>query len=198
MYRFIEIVRAEGGEKHFPILTQYLPTANGGIVPSEVAQGFLEELEKLGNSNSSQGKVVLREKDTQRLLVDVDINDDFTFVYTAYNRHHAILSSDGFIITQNKEDEEKGLLRYIVFKSKHFTEQRIGEKYYRFIDIASGKEYECDISILADDEKKDTTCYEFEVVEEIVSISKEYNYIIEPLIKLAKASIESGNPIHWC
>jgi hypothetical protein len=26
----------------------------------------------------------------------------------------------------------------------------------------------------------------------------EYAYIIEPLKRLAKASIISGNPIHWC
>lgn len=197
MADFRSVIAKEGGEKVFPILTKYLPKANGGILPSEFAQDMLDELNKLENTDSLQELAVLREKSTQLLLASIDSTESFTFVLTAYNKNHAIIDGDGFIITENKEAEDGELIRYVVFRSKHFTQQRISEKWFCFTDIDTGEKYECSINLLSDD-NEDIRSFEFEVSLEKVRISEKYDYIIKPLKKLALASIETGNPIHWC
>lgn len=195
MGAFRHIVSELGGKSKFPILTEYLPTVNGGILPSEYAQQALGELFLLEKEQSIEEKVVLTEKSTGSLKASVSTDTYWFFVFTAYNKNTYGIDKDGFFILENvKEKGEE--VSYIMFRSNNFIQQTISKERYKFIDISSGECYECSVKLHPnEDEAKDD--YEFEVQTERVGITNEYEYMIEPLKRLAKASIVSGNPIHW-
>jgi len=83
-----------------------------------------------------------------------------------------------------------------MFRSNNFIQQTISKDRYKFIDILTRKSFECSVKLHPNQEDA-TDEYEFEVRIERVGIADEYEYMIEPLKRLAKASIISGNPIHW-
>jgi hypothetical protein len=195
MGAFRHIVRELGGKAKFPILTEYLPTANGGVLPSEYAQQALDELLLLEKEHTTEEKVVLIEKSTGSLKASVSSDTYWFFVFTAYNKNTYGIDKEGFFILENVK--EKGEERsYIMFRSNNFIQQTISQDRYKFIDIPSGESYECTVK-LHPDEDEATDNYEFEVQTERVEIANEYEYMNEPLKRLAKASILSGNPIHW-
>ena len=195
MGAFRHIVRELGGKDKFPILTEYLPTSNGGVLPSEFAQQALDELLLLEQEQTTEEKVVLTEKSTGSLKASVSSDTYWFFVFTAYNKNTYGIDKDGFFILENvKEKDEE--LSYIMFRSNNFIQQTISKDRYKFIDIPSGESFECSVKLHPHEEVA-TEDYEFEVQTERVGITSEYEYMIEPLKRLANASIVSGNPIHW-
>lgn len=195
MGAFRHIVRELGGQDKFPILTEYLPTANGGVLPNEFAQQALDELLRLEKEQSTEEKIVLIEKSTGSLKAFVSSDTYCFFVFTAYNKNTYGIDKEGFFILENvKEKNEE--LSYIMFRSNNFIQQTVSKDLYKFIDIPSGESYECTVKLHPHEEEA-TDDYEFEVQTERVRVANEYEYMIEPLKRLAKASILSGNPIHW-
>lgn len=195
MGAFRHIVSELGGKNKFPILTEYLPTANGGILPSEFAQQTLDELLLLENEHTTEEKVVLTEKSTGNLKASVSSDTYWFFVFTAYNKNTYGIDKDGFFILENVKDKDEEL-SYIMFRSNNFIQQTISKDLYKFIDIPSGESYDCSVKLHPNEEEA-TDEYEFEVKIERVGIASEYEYMIKPLKRLAKASILSGNPIQW-
>lgn len=195
MGAFRYIVNELGGETKFPILTKYLPTANGGILPSKFAREALEELASLEKEKTIEEKIILQEKSTKSLKASVSSDTYLLFVYTAHNKNNYGIDRDGFFILENIKEKDK-VLSYIMFRSSNFIQQVITKDCYKFIDKESKASFECSVKLHPIDEE--ATCdYEFEVKTEKVGIANEYQYIIEPLKRLANASIISGNPIHW-
>lgn len=140
MMAFRYLVQELIGKDKLPILAQYLPTANGGILPSEFAQQALDELFLLEKEQTAEEKVMLIEKSTGKLKTSVNSETYRFFVFTAYNRNTYGLDKDGFFILENvnKNGEE---ISYIVFRSNNFIQRTISKKYYKLIDIPSGKRY---------------------------------------------------------
>lgn len=198
MYDFINMLIEKKG---YPILSECLPRVNGGMMLPEQAKDCRDELERLESMDLSQIKIQLHEVFTPKLLMDVDKDHNRTFILTAYNKRNCVLSEDGFIITENKTKSDGETLRYIVFQSKHFTVQKVRKFFFnkkplfRYTDIDTGKRYECDINL---DSENLSPSKEFVVSETALKIIDEYSYIIEPLRKLIRASLDTGNPIHWC
>lgn len=195
MWSFRHIVNKLGGKTKFPILTKYLPTANDGVLPSEFAQQALKEIISLEKEKLIEEKILLREKSTQSLKASVNSDTYLLFGYTAHNKNNYGIDKDGFFIMENVKEKGKEL-SYIMFRSNNFIQRVISKDYYKFIDIESNTSFECSAKLYPIDEEA-TIDYEFEVRTEKVEIVNEYEYIIEPLKRLANASIVAGNPIHW-
>ena len=195
MSAFRHIVRELGGKDKYPILTEYLPTKNGGVLPSEFAQQLLDELLLLEKEKSIEEKVVLTEKSTGSLKASVNSDTHWLFVFTPYNKNNYGIDKDGFFILENVNEKGKEI-SYVMFRSNNFIQQTISKDRYKFIDILTRKSFECSVKLHPNQEDA-TDEYEFEVRIERVGIADEYEYMIEPLKRLAKASIISGNPIHW-
>lgn len=194
MISFRYIVSFFDEKNKFPILTKYLPTVNDGILPSQFAQQALDELLLLEEENATEEKVVLIEKSTGSIKASVNSDSDRRFAF-AHNNHVYGINKYGFYILRYVE--EKGeQIPYVMFRSKRFIQHTISKKLYKFIETLRGKSFECPIKLHPDEEEA-TDDYEFEVRTEHVRIISEYGYMIEPLKRLAKASIISGNPIHW-
>ncbi len=195
MEAFRHIVGELGGKGKFPILTEYLPTVNGGVLPSEFAQQALDELLLLEKELTNEEKVVLIEKSTARLIASVSSDTYWFFVFTANNKNTYGIDKDGFFILENvKEKGEE--TSYVMFRSNNFVQQTISKDRYKFIDIPSGKSFECTEKLFPN-EDDDTNDHHFIVQIERVGIAGEYEYMIDPLKRLARASILSGNPVHW-
>ncbi len=65
---------------------------------------------------------------------------------------------------------------------------------YVFKDLLNNQSYRCVSGI---GENKSYPQLEFEVLIERRPVVGNYSYIIEPLVKLLNASIETGNPVIW-
>jgi hypothetical protein len=195
MSNFRQIIHKLGGKVKYPILTEYLPTANGGILPANLTEKALLELNTFENEVSTEERVILIENSTKKLKATVNSDEHSIFVFTKFNTHNYGIDKAGFFILENVEENGQEV-SYVVFQSKNFRQRKISKDNFRFIDNKTGKSYFCSVSLNSDDENP-TEVYEYSVIEKKVSIENEYNYIIEPLKKLIKSSIESGNPIHW-
>lgn len=197
MGHFRYILEKLGGENRFPVLSEYLPTFNGGILPAEFSQKALDELLMLENEPEPEEKVVLFEKSTGKSIATVNSDTYWLFIYTPYNTKFGI-DKDGFFILETVTGNDKQTASYIVFHSKNFIQKKISEDCYEFIDIHSGKIYKSARDLYFDREKSGASEFEFETRIEKVTIAEDYNYIIKPLKKVFEASIQSGNSVYWC
>ena len=195
MGAFRHIVRELGGKDKYQILTEYLPTANGGVLPGKFAQQALDELLLLEKEQTGEEKLVLTEKSTGSLKASVSSDIYWLFVFTPYNKNIYGIDKDGFFILENVNEKGEEI-SYVMFRSNNFIQQTISKDRYKFIDIPSKESFECSVKLHPNEEDA-TDEYEFEVQMKRVGIADEYEYMIEPLKRLAKASIISGNPIHW-
>lgn len=196
MERFRYILEKLGGESRFPVLLEYLPTFNGGMLPAEFSQKALDELLMLENETELEEKVILFEKSTGKSIATVNSEAYWLFIYTPYNTKFGI-DKDGFFILETVTENDKEATSYIVFHSKNFIQRKISEDCYEFVDIPSGKIYKSARNLYFDREETGSLEFEFEAKIEKVTIAEDYNYIIESLKKVLEASIQSGNSVYW-
>lgn len=196
MDSFREALARLGGKEKFPVLSKFLPTANGGILPAEYASEALKEITEFENLKDTENRIILLEKSTNELIATVNTETFLFFVFTAYNKNNYGIDKDGFFIIENVEENGE-IIPYVVFRSKNFIQKYISNEKFSFIDKKTNKSYICSVG-LNPYESNPKDDYEFFTKEIQVKVSEEYQFIIEPLKKLAKASIETGNPIHWC
>lgn len=197
MAHFKSILSQLGGKKKYPILTTYLPTANGGILPAKFASKLLEELSCLEKDKTLEEKLYLTQLPNNQLIASVNASSHVLFVFTPYNKFHYGISESGFFIIRNEPTHNGTPFPFVMFSSKHFDQHKLNENEYLFIDKESEASFNCVSGIEMDKENNDLTS-EFILKKKKVAIITEYNYMIEPLKNLAKASIATGNPIHWC
>lgn len=195
MGAFRHLINELGGKKKYPVLIKYLPTSNDGTLPAKLAEKALRELEKLENETSLEELVILKEKSTGMVKATCSTTTYFIFGFIPFNKFNYCIDKDGFFILENVK-EKKREVSYIKFRSKNFIQQKIGKKKYKFVDLSSGEHFEC-VGKLYPDEEEPTAEYEFLVTTQKATIAEEYQYIIDPLKRLAKASVQTGNPIIW-
>lgn len=195
MSAFRTIIQQLGIEK-YPIITKHLPKSNGGHLPFKLANAMKHELKSLKQEVSDESLVVLNELTLNRRIQSTNSNYSLPFVFSGYNKLNYIISRNGFKVIRNKNFLGKKYTKEL-FVSKKFTQKKLGDKKYLFEDYDSKCVYESSINIFPDKNQNDDF-FEFEVTEIKTAIADEYAYIIEPLLKLTKASLETGNPIIWC
>lgn len=167
----------------YPILHQYLPTVNGGTVPAHLAKNLLQELTHIQNRKDTSEKIILKEVGKDDCITHTHINTQTLFILTSKPTYYFYLGNRGFFIGDSQD--------YLVFESLHFYQEKLGNNQFIFTDIKTGKNFHCHYGIV------DKLKSEFIVSKKQVLISEDFTYIVTPLIKVTKASIETGNPIHW-
>ncbi|WP_459210989.1 hypothetical protein [Aquimarina rhabdastrellae] len=195
MAAFRTIISELGFEK-YPILSEHLPESNGGHLPVEYANLMEQELENLKQEDSNERLVVLNEVTTNQRIQSTNSNYEKPFVFTGYNKLNYTISKNGFKVFRNRKFFGKEFSTE-EFRSEKFTQKKITDKKYLFTDYSTNKTFESEINLFSDKDFSDDY-FEFELKEINASIADEYAYIIEPLLKLTKASQETGNPIVWC
>ncbi|HXB05614.1 MAG TPA: hypothetical protein VNW04_00820 [Puia sp.] len=195
MAAFRYIVQKLGGKYKFPILAEYLPTANGGILPTESADQLLQELKELENEPAPEELVLLQEMSSGEVKASVSSDNSKIFVYAAHNKNSYGIDKDGFFILENMKENYRDVSK-ITFRSINFLQQTISKNIYKFVDIPTTESYICSAKLHPDQEEA-ATDFEFIVIKRKYAVADEYQYVIEPLKKLAAASLMTGNPIIW-
>ncbi|MFD2823426.1 hypothetical protein ACFS5M_07070 [Lacinutrix iliipiscaria] len=196
MVEFKGVIERLGGKEKFPILSKFLPTANGGTLPAKFTPEVLKEIDEFEKQKLNENRILLFEVSTNELKATVNAETYLIFVLTAYNKNNYGIDKDGFFILENvKENDQE--VSYVVFRSKNFIQKYISIDKFMFIDKKTNNSFICNVG-LHPHESNPKKEYEFLIKENTVKIVDEYKYMTEPLKKLAEASMESGNPIHWC
>lgn len=195
MTAFTTII-SELGIESYPILSAHLPKLNGGHLSVEYAKLMEQELENLKHEDSKERLVVLHEVTTNQRVQSTNSNYEKPFVFTGYNKLNCTISKNGFMVFRNRKILGK-VFSTVEFKSDRFTQKKVADKKYLFVDLGTNKTFKSEINLLSDKAYSDDY-FEFEMKETNVSNADEYAYIIDPLLKLTKASQETGNPIVWC
>lgn len=183
------------GETQFPILNQYLPTANGGYLPARYASQLLEELYKMSHLDSNERMIVLKEKNRDEVVYSTNIGYDREFYFGGNTPFNCGIGDAGFYVVK-KYNFFNFRFKRKIWISKSFTQEKDKSGKFFFKDKISGKKLSINFNLLIL-EKEKNEYFEFEVIEKQSTVIEEYSYIIEPLIKLANASIETGNNICW-
>jgi hypothetical protein len=195
MEAFLHLLSKSGGEEKFPILTRNLPGKLGEILPNEFAQKVLDEISLLENDRTLEEIVELKEKSTGNIIATVSADTYWLFLFTPYNKNTFGIDKGGFFILENIK-KNNGVVSYIAFRSKNFIQKKASNDHYLFMDLYGGDSFECSANLKAPEDDSNID-YEFEVKTERVKIAVEYEYIIAPLKRLARAALLSGNPIRW-
>lgn len=197
MEEFRENVKNLGGKVKYPVLTKYLPKVNGGILPAKYALDALKELIELKKEKHTEERVNLVEKQTNELIATVNAETHLFFVFTKYknNTYYYGIDNQGFFILRNiKENEEEKL--YVVFRSNSFRQKEISENETLFIDNKTNDVFCCSVNLSMNQNKTDDFI-EFIIKKEKVQSLSRYKFMIESLMNLTRASLKTGNPIHW-
>lgn len=186
----------ELGVENYPILSKYLPKANGGNLPVKYAFAMQQELEKLRQETTNEILIELKELTTNTRVQSINSKYELPFVFLGKSKLRCSLSQAGFQVI--RERNLLGLkLQSIIFKSQKFKQTKLADKRYLLTDYNTQKTFELSVNLHSGDNCIDDFL-EFQVIEANASVADEYSYIIEPLLKLTKASQETGNPIIWC
>lgn len=195
MAAFRQLLHVRGGPARYPVLSEQLPTANGGSIPAHLAPALLRELAALA-AEPPELRVVLRAQATHELVCWVGAGAGKVFVYVAGpDRRRYALSEQGFSILRRHELPGGDYRHEELFESGAFRQQQLDDQLFRFTDVATGYCYDCSVGLRVGGEPAPAA--DFEVVRENQPVAEGYAYILEPLQALAEAALATGHPICW-
>lgn len=182
------------GSQHYPVLSTCLPANNEGFVPTDLVEKLLEELSRLESEPSLEQNVKLIETSSGHIIGSVRYGVSWPFQITR-DGLVLILNQDGFFILEESAEHDR-TKKLVHFQSKSFLQEITSEGKFRFIDLESKSSFESPTGLYSPDELQ-TDSLTFEVSIDLATLATSYGYIIQPLKILAKASVQTGNPICW-
>ena len=187
MNDFKYLVENSGGKEKFPVLTEYLPIYNGGCLPWRYAQDALKEIEIL-ETMPQEYNACLKRKNCDTIMWHENIKRNVPFAFG--DGHFCSVGGLGFCVVQvvNKESVVK-------FNSFDFTQKKIDEDKYLFIDNTNSTQYLCGLD--ADSTSPEETSKEFEVVIIPFEVRKKYEHFLTNMKKLLYASLETNHSVRW-
>ncbi len=209
-YRLFQQAMAEVGWENFPVLHQELPEVNGGRTEASASALALEELaafRKVGRIGSNTWLVDTTTGEVNRESVAAY---EGVFIMSSSGLE-AGFDSDGFFIRTSEDGLE--LFRAIRFQQTSLDpdaepdESEQGR--FLYVDLGSGREFECRFAVpgamipwpdgrMQDDRGRLRTHYPARLhVEERSVYSSHFEYILGPLERIFRASVEMGNPVRW-
>lgn len=177
---FREAISKLGKDKYSTLL-RHLPEVNGGFLESKDAAKFLQDLEQLESENPHQQMIVLTSINNEIIH---KCYEDGPLVFAWSGEFKFSLDKNGFSI-QKKSSK--------IFQSKKFEAYQKGQQVY-YIDKLRDNQVVAPLFIGEDLNKKHN---DFSADLDDFYFLDEYSYIIIPLKRLMKASIETGNPVIW-
>jgi hypothetical protein len=209
-YRLFQEALGSVGWDRFPVLHRELPEANGGRMDARSAALALEELadfRAIGFLGSNFW------------LVDTATGEGFMEYVESYQGIFILSGSTGLDVGFDGD----GLFIRDRKGSEHFRAMRLrqtlldpeDEDYgpepsrVEFLDLDTGQTFVCRIAIsgnqipwpdgrMQDDKGRYRFDHPAEIhVESRSVLSTDFDYIIEPLTRLCRTSMETGNPVRW-
>ncbi|HYG14312.1 MAG TPA: hypothetical protein VEC12_01065 [Bacteroidia bacterium] len=185
MANFRYVVKKLSGKKNLNTLLAQLPEANGGFLPVELAQDFLHDLRRFEESGEQEEIISL----TERVSGTVLWQSDGPFILDGRYKLYFGLDNNGFYIADKQN---------VLFRAWNFR-QVTNKDTFTFINNYTGYEFISPRRIYPPEDTGELQkYYDFQCERFSVNVAEEYKYIIDSLIKLCQAALETGNPVIWC
>ncbi|MFX1237577.1 MAG: hypothetical protein ACFFAS_09930 [Promethearchaeota archaeon] len=210
--RLFQEAMRENGSEHFPVLLSEIPDVNGGHTSADLAAKMQSELEFFKNLPSLGKSIWLIDTETGGLLHEHVKSHDGIFMLGGGNTIQFGLDPAGFFVFDKQSN--KVVFRSSKFEQKIFNQEMEKEKKgsrkgVRFVDMPSGRTWEGNAFIpgeqipwpdgkLRNDKGQFRSRFPLKLhIEERDRIPSDFEYIIEPLLRLCTAACETRNPICW-
>lgn len=178
--RFTDALERVGWE-HFPMLWVELPESNGGNVPAPAAADALVELSRFAELPSIGTNARLVDEDTgAQLWSSVPSYDGVFAMGPDYSMG---VDLDGFFVRESAGE---------VFRANRFRQR----------DVDGGVEFDDGTRRVV--VSRQPLSADLEVVPDRLAVivgdelPSDYDYIVGPLTRIFRASVETGNPVMWC
>jgi hypothetical protein len=188
--RFL-LVLEQAGWQRFPALYEALPSGNEGRTDAGLARRALEELHHVRQGTDLGTGVHLMNGETGEMLY-LHTSDAASFLGWNVQDGTAIgLDEEGFFVGKLAERDLK--VEEILFRSVRFEQKReSGEEAVLFQDLHSGARILSTLPI-----KEGERLPRLLQVEKRPISGKDFDHILQPLINVFQASVETGNPVIW-
>lgn len=182
------------GTQYFPVLWNEFPQHNGGQLTPEHAAIALQELARLQQQPNMGAIVELIEEDGNVIWSGEG-------VWMLHGSQQVCLMREGLSVLDDSHTAP-------LFQARRVAQQQLDAQTYRWRDLDSQKTFDTTFSLTVEipwpdgEWQNDEGRSNFRFVERAGVVqraltAKDLNYIIQPLEKLFRASIESGNPVVW-
>lgn len=210
-YRLFQQALGRVGWERFPVLRQELPQANGGQTAAPMAALALRELDEFRRVSSVGSNVCLVDSVTGDVIQEHVAAYQGRFILGGRSGVDFRLDGLGFYIRDRHTEAE-------VFRATRFRQTILDPEsdpygpepsLVRFEDLDTGRTFEGRIAVsgkaipwpdgrMQDDQGR----YRFDRpavlhVEVRAERSTDYEYILGPLERAFRASVETGNPVRW-
>jgi hypothetical protein len=210
-YRLFQQALGRVGWERFPVLDHELPHSNGGQTEAPMAALALRELDEFRRVGDVGANVCLVDTATGSVIQRWIAGYHGRFILGGRSGLDAGFDESGFFIRDNQTEAE-------FFRATRFRQTILdpdsdpyGPKpsLVRFEDLETGRTFECRVAVsgkaipwpdgrMQDDKGR----YRFDRPAELhvevrAERSTDYEYILGPLERVFRASVETGNPVRW-
>jgi len=209
-YRSFQQALGIAGWQHFPALKSELPQSNGGLTQADAAKTMLDELDYFEREGDLGSTTELIDCATGNALHEYIETYDGIFGYGPDGIARGV-DPNGFFVRKRTEENEAE-----IFRSMRFSQTLIDgsaasnalEPSVEYADLATGKTIRCSYPIvtwklwpdgrLQNDRGHFNPSFPAELqVMRRKRTAADFEYVVNQLRKVCRASVETGNPIRW-
>lgn len=209
-YRQLQEALGEVGWRHFPVLQEQLPNANGGLTPSTASAKALVELDSFSAVGEIGIKTVLVDTASGEGLYEHVAAYDGVFILSGSREINVGLSEFEFFAVDRTTGKDLFRAKSVRQFNKDGTTVSGDSDELVWEDLDTGNVYEPGIAIHGKQipwedgswERSDGRCrFEFPAefhVEQQPRLVTDFDYIVRALRVVFDASVKTGNPVRWC
>ncbi len=210
-YRYFQQALDDIGWENFPTLQEQLPEANAGQTTSFNATLILNELSRFRELMADHELPFLIDTHTGEVVYNYVEAYQGVFQWSKY--YWLGVDHKGFFIASSPDKERRktngGLINEsdMVFRSMRFEQRFLGEqsgdikREVQYYDADTENHFICDVALVdlsaTKDDRLDITQPRILHVEMRAVSASSYDYILNAIEAVCKASIRTGNPIIW-
>jgi hypothetical protein len=209
-YRQFQEALGEVGWQYFPVLKEQLPSANGGLTPSEASKEALKELDFFATVGEIGIKTVLVDTASGDGLYEYVAAYDGVFILSASRQVNVGLSEFEFFAVDATSGEDRFRATHFRQFTKNGKEIPADGEGVTWQNFDTGDVYESGIAIKGKQipwedgswQKLDGKCrFEFPSefhVEQRRRLVADFDDIVKAFRIVFAASVQTGNPVRWC
>lgn len=206
-YRQFQEALSELGWRHFPVLKEQLPEANGGLTPAKASAQALQELDHFAAAGEVGVKTVLVDTASDTGLYEYVPAHGGVFLFCGTRGINVGLGEFEFFAVDATSGED-------LFLATRFRQFRTGGEQISgdsddlvWQNLDTGEVYNLGIAIpgrrLASEGEQSGEQWQVEYpsdfhVEHRPWLVTEFEYIVKALRTVFDASVQTGNPVRWC
>lgn len=185
----------------YPTLIAEVPDGNGGLTPAAAAAGALEEIAAFRASPATRSRAVLVDEHGHVLQEHVAAYDG-VFILSGGSGMRAGLTSEGVFFVE--DDEGLRAFESTDFKQEVVkTATTVSRAVYALTDLSTGRSLVSPIAVVRyffpDGAIRASEAVPLRVRAEVNTEGADaFDYILVPLERLFRTSVDADLPVYWC